>query len=335
MAAPEFGEMSRQRFAVSYDSAAPVVADHSIDVQSLAPALLAFGKLIREANAEFNGKKSSSKVLVVSDFERKCFNINFEVIFGFFASIKNLLGREEIKSARDVLEWIGLLRGSGKQITLLSYLTWKQGRREVNTTRITDVNGIGVVEVKVTGDNNTIQVPVQIYNLSRNPRALTATRDAFLPLGEEDFDKLKLTDDDGNSEEINAPEVEKIVASCNIGIEESKEVEPEVETTSAWLVVHSPVYDLSEPTWRFKMGKEIITANISETTIAHDALGRGAAMVGDSYQVRLEITTPVDAQGKKKEPSYKILEVLRFVGATPAVQMRLPLRGPPTSNETP
>ena len=37
----------------------------------------------------------------------------------------------------------------------------------------------------------------------------------------------------------------------------------------------------------------------------------------DAYLVKLEITTEVDAQGTKKEPKYKILEVMRFVPAEP------------------
>jgi hypothetical protein len=59
--------------------------------------------LIREANAEFNGKRATAKVMVVSDFERKCFNINFEVILSIYEQVRTLLGSEEAKTAKDVL----------------------------------------------------------------------------------------------------------------------------------------------------------------------------------------------------------------------------------------
>jgi hypothetical protein len=53
-------EVSKHEFSIAYDGAALAEAgDHSIDVQTLAPALLAFGKLIREANTEFNGPFNS------------------------------------------------------------------------------------------------------------------------------------------------------------------------------------------------------------------------------------------------------------------------------------
>jgi hypothetical protein len=103
-------EVSRHEFSIAYDGAALADAgDHSIDVQSLAPALLAFGRLIREANAEFNGKRSTAKVLVVSDFEHKCFNINFEVVLSLLEQIKTLLSYEPVKIAKDVPESLGLL----------------------------------------------------------------------------------------------------------------------------------------------------------------------------------------------------------------------------------
>ncbi len=95
-------DMSRHSFSVAYDGA-DRSDDHSMPVEALAPALLAFGKLIREANAEFNGKRATAKVMVVSDFERKCFNINFEVILSIYEQVRTLLGSEEAKTAKDVL----------------------------------------------------------------------------------------------------------------------------------------------------------------------------------------------------------------------------------------
>ena len=110
MAESESREVSKHKFSIAYDGEALKTADvHSIDVQALAPALLSFGRLIREANSEFNGKRSTAKVLVVSDFEHKCFNINFEVVIGLYEQVKTLLGSEPVKSAKEVLEWLGLL----------------------------------------------------------------------------------------------------------------------------------------------------------------------------------------------------------------------------------
>jgi hypothetical protein len=318
-------DVSRHEFSIAYDGATLATAgDHSIDVQTLAPALLAFGKLIREANSEFNGKKSTAKVLVVSDFEHKCFNINFEVVLSLFEQIKTLLSSESVKTAKDVLEWLGLLgvpTGIVGGVSYLGFLKWKDGRKVIDAKPLTDRDHAGYVEVQVQGDGNTIQVHNHVYELSKNPRALRATRDAFLPLGQDGFDNVKLRHGDAVVEEIDSAQVEAIVKSCNLGIEEAKEEpEPEVEITPAWLSVYSPVFDQSAPNWRFRLGKEVIYADISETDIAQEAIARGGVGVEDAYQVRLQITTNVDADGKRKESQYKILEVIRFIRALPAVR---------------
>jgi hypothetical protein len=154
-------ELSRQDFSVAYDGEALKEGySHSVDVQTLAPALLAFGKLIREANTEFNGKKATAKVLVVSDFEHKCFNINFEVVIGLFEQVKTLLGSEPVKSAKEVLEWLGLLGlPVGEHLpSFLQFLKWRNGRKIEAVTPLTDADKTGIVEVRVDGDHNSIQV---------------------------------------------------------------------------------------------------------------------------------------------------------------------------------
>ena len=322
MAAAGTPEVSRFEFSIAYDGAALASdSDHSIDVQSLAPALLAFGRLIREANAEFNGKRSTAKVLVVSDFEHKCFNINFEVVLNLLEQIKTLLSYEPVKTAKDVLEWLGLLgvpSGIVGSLSYLAYLKWKNGRKVSEAKPLTDADHAGIVEVRVDGDSNAVQIHNHVYQLSENPRALRATHDAFLPLGQDGFDKVKVRQGDTVVEEINWEEVTSIVKSCNVGIEESKkEPEPEIEVTPAWLSIYSPVFDPAATNWRFRLGKEVIYADISQTNIAQQALERGRVGIEDAYLVRLEITTEVDAQGEKKEPRYKILEVTRFVPAEP------------------
>ncbi len=324
MAEKESREVSKYEFSIAYDGKALAAGDvHAIDVQSLAPALLAFGKLIREANTEFNGKKSTAKVLVVSDFEHKCFNINFEVVLGLLEQLKTLLGSEPVKTAKEVLEWLGLLgvpTGAIGGLTYLGFLKYRNGRKVIEAKPLTDADKAGIVEVKIEGDGNSVQVHNHVWQLSENPRALRATRDAFLPLGQDGFDNMKIRQAETVVEEIDWSEVEAIVKSCNVGIEESKEavdVEPDVEITPAWLSVYSPVFDATATNWRFRLGKDVIYADISETDIAQQTLARGKVNTEDAYQVRLEITTEFDAQGVKKDASYKVLEVIRFVEASP------------------
>lgn len=319
----EEGDMSRKEFSVAYNGAGRG-GDHSIDVDLLAPALLAFGKLIREANKEFNGKATKANVLVVSDFEHKCFNINFEVAVTMLEQLRALVGMEQVKDAKDILEWVGLIAGGSiSTLTFLGILKWRKGRKLASVTEITDSDQSGMISLQIEGDSNSVTVNHNTWNLANNPRALAAARDALSPIGTDGFDRIELRDGDKIIGEIPKEDAENILASCFTGIEEAKDVTPDVDVSPAWLTVFGPVYDAAAPKWRFKLGKEEIYVDISETTIAEDALARGGALAEDAYQVRLEIETPKTPEGKPKKPSYKIIEVMRFIPATPMLQANL------------
>ncbi|MBG0794315.1 hypothetical protein IYY11_13205 [Methylocystis sp. H62] len=313
-------EMSRQKFSVAY-SGRDRPDDHSIDAESLGPALVAFGRLIREANSEFNDKRAAAKVLVVSDFEHKCFNINFEVVMSVFEHVKSLIGDDKVSTAKDILEWIGLVKPIAlSSLTYLGYLKWKNGRKVINTTTLVDQDKSGFVGVQVEGEHNPIVINQHVYNMSINPKALKATRDALSPVGSDGFDSIDLRDEGHIVDKLDHKKIDEILSSCNAGLEEIGEESPEVEETSAWLSVYSPVYDLSADKWRFKLGKEPVYVDISETEIARDALARGGALADDAYFVTLQVTTPKDKSGKIGKQSYKIIEVRRFIGAKPTSQ---------------
>ena len=109
MAETERSDVSRQAFQIAYDGDSDT---HSMDVQDLAPALVAFGRLIREANAQINGKRATVRVLVTSDFEHKCFNINFEVLQSILSQLATFLKSEEVRTARQLLLDLGFISGS-------------------------------------------------------------------------------------------------------------------------------------------------------------------------------------------------------------------------------
>lgn len=315
----------KQEFSVAYDGTSRT-DDHTIDVETLAPALLAMGKLIREANTEFNGKDSSAKVLVISDFEHKCFNVNFEVVLQLFDQVKSLLGDDGVKSAKELLEWIGIIGtpivGS---LSLLGFLKWRAGREIIEQSSNA---GEGVVTVQVKGESNSVQITNNVLHLSENTVALKAVRDAFGPIGKDGFDNVKIRLGKELVSTIVRADVDSIVGSATVGISEQQAVsEPVVDPTpkDAWLSVYSPVFDESAAQWRFKLGTDVIYADISGTSIAADALARGGASPNDAYNVQLEITEPTGSG----RPHYKVLNVLRFVSAAPTPQQtNLDLRPP-------
>lgn len=310
-------KMSKQEFSIAYDGDERT-DDHTMDVESLAPALLGFGKLIREANYQLNGDKVKAKVLVVSDFEHKCFQINFETVLTYYEYVRALIESSPVKTAKEILEWIGIFNpmgaGATAYMTYLGYLRLKRGRRIQSKREYTDQNGEGMVAVRFEGDQNEIHVHQHVYTLGENPKALRATEAALTPLRYDGFTQLGVRKNGEFIQVIDADSSDDILASCAAGAPDDDV--PEVTETTAWLSVYAPVYDEKADKWRFKLGFDHIYADISETTIAKDALERGGALAEDTYQVRLQITRP-KGEGSRDKPTYKILEVLRFIPAEP------------------
>lgn len=323
--------VSRHAFSVAYNGDGRE-DNHSIEVEALAPALIAFGKLIREANTEINGKKAIANVKVVSDFEHKCFQINFELALSFFEQVKILIGADDVVAAKTILEWLGLIStGTVGTLSYLGYLKWKRGRA-ASDIRVSDQDGSGNITVTIAGDKNPVVVNHHVYRLSTNPKALKATRDAFLPVGRDGFDRLEIHEDSHVVDVIDSNEIRDILSSCTTGVVEADEdIEPDVSVTPAWLSVYSPVYDSEAKNWEFRYGNEIIEVDITSTGIAADTVARGVAPMNDSYQVRLEVTTTPVKEGSRAKPrrTYKILEVVTFIPAPPAtIQLQLfPTKG--------
>lgn len=58
------------------------------------------------------------------------------------------------------------------------------------------------------------------------------------------------------------------------------------------------MYDVKVQSWRFLYGDHPIYADISETTIAEDAITRGGALVNDLYKVKMEVTQHLTEGGQ-------------------------------------
>lgn len=85
---------------IRYDG--PALAGHEIDVQELAPALLALADIIQLANKRFNGDAAGMRVLVKADVEQRCFQIDLHLIQSIAKQAKALFSDDNLKSAEDI-----------------------------------------------------------------------------------------------------------------------------------------------------------------------------------------------------------------------------------------
>jgi hypothetical protein len=294
-----------------------------MDVEALAPALLAFGRLIRAANAELNKDRAAVRVLVDSEFEHKCFLINFDVIQTVLDQIKDFLDDETVKNAGEVLKKLGVLGGAVG--TVLGFLKWRNGRKIESVQEVK--NSPHALVLKVEGNDNTINIGADVLRMAQNAEVLAAVESTLTPI--KDRKEARIIEFRQNDKPVATFEeqaVHAIIASCEDpgGVDPEEVFEEEApKTVTAVLYSYGPVFDPKAPMWRFLYKRKPIYAEIKGTSIASDAVKRGGSFLNDRYKVKMEITQPHKEDGA---PHYKVLEVLEF---TPAEQqIALPLKRP-------
>src|SRR5215470_20315638 len=159
--------MAGIEFQVSYDGRG--MSNHAMDAHLLGPALLGLGELVLEANATLNREHSKVRLLVKSDFEHKCFNIHFELVQTLYQYVKDLISDQDVKTAKEIAEWIGLVGGAAG-ISLLGYLRARRGQEIKKVTKFEHADGRGTVKVEFKGDGNIVIVNQNVFNLSENAK---------------------------------------------------------------------------------------------------------------------------------------------------------------------
>jgi hypothetical protein len=291
-----------------------------MDVDALAPALAGYGKLIRESNALLNGDRTKVKILVASDFEHKCFQINFELVQTIIHHLRDLLHHDNIQTAADLLKTIWVVRAAGT--SLFDFLKKKDGRKIESVER--PPNSSNVI-VKFEGDGNRVNVTNNVFVLAENKKVLEAVEGALTPVEQREASRLEFREDDQPAADFDREAIKSIIKSCAAGPDPVvAEVEKQKsKTVTATLYVYSPAFDKKAPNWRFRYRSKPIYAEIYKTSIAQDAIKRGGSFTNDRYRVRMDVTEPESNEGT---PHYKIQEVLDF---TPADQQSaLPLNKP-------
>lgn len=316
--------MTEQAVQLRYDG--PALAGHAMNVDHLGPALLAMMVVCREAAVVVNGGRTSVNVFVKSDFEHGCFQINFEVIQTLLDAAAPLLKEPRLATAKEILEWLGFVVGDAVTVGgLIAYLR-KRRARKIESVRNVDSNN---VELRFEGDSNTVVINHNVYHMSENAKIIKGIKRIVSPTELDGVDVVEFSEgpDSGKREVITKEEARYIL---DTDLPESG-IEPQI--IEARLRIYSPVFDVSAEKWRFKFGRQTITADISGTSIAADAFARGHINIGDSWKVRLEIVERRTQAGNFVN-DYRVLEVVGFdPGPMQEAMELLPPR--PTSGDEP
>lgn len=193
---------SQASFDIIYEG--PAVADGSMNVRHLAPAMLAVGTLFEAANNVTNGQRAKVNINVKATSPGS-FHILYEVMQ---ATIAQGLDPSFLTTAIQLKELIvgGVVVIGG----LIAVIKWVNGRKP-------KLNKINDELYTLVIDNETYELPLQLLRLYQDASIRHAVADIVQPVKEEGIDRIRILDNNQPIHEITknetsafeAPELEE------------------------------------------------------------------------------------------------------------------------------
>jgi hypothetical protein len=245
------------RTTIRYDG--PAVSGHEMDVQDLAPALLALADIVQIANRKFNGDRAEIRVLVNADVEQKCFMIDLSLAMSLLDQAKTFFDSDRVKTAKEIAEWIGIVGGGiGGVFGALKFL---RGDRKDPALQITQTGS----QVTIVGNGNTIVMPIETYQLVQDKAVVDRAKTVMQPLTKPGYSKLSFFEGDKQIVEIDEAIAEQIIASAS---DELLPTQTESVANIRSLVrIKSPQYEGSAK-WSLLWNGRIIDAEMADNAAA-------------------------------------------------------------------
>lgn len=291
--------MSTSSFQVVYDG--PALAGSTIDVRDLAPALLAFGDAIEQANMTLNDGRTSIALRVNASFKSGCFGIDFAVVQSLANQVAGLFKDPAVVAAKEVAEQIGFVYGKGAAATLgvIGLVKWLRNRK-INKVVLLD-NGRARIEV----DGDRLETEQRTIALLRNFKLRQALEAAIArPLEKEGFESVAISHEpEQGFVVITKAERGYFIAPPP----DTEELGDQIATANLQLV---SVAFKGDNKWRFYDGTTQFHAAIVDERFVHRVqIGEENFASGDILTVSLRKRQWLEGDVMKAE--YEVLEVLK------------------------
>lgn len=305
--------MKREKLRIRFDG--PALDSHTIDVGILGKSLTGLGELLKHANKVVNDDKVDVRVEMKADIEANCVTMDFAVVMSFYEAIVSFVENDHVKSAKEILEWIGITGGAA--FTAWKLFVWISSNREPGQKVTTKKDG-DVVTICIEEGRKEIKVPIEVYNIADNPACQKAFLDLISPLQHEGITEATFQ---GNASEVSITQSEARTVSDAIEAGIGVSVDPQI--IEGHIQIYAPTFNPEAKKWKFKWNGRVETIDISGTNIAKSVMERGNIRIGDAFRVRMEIIEK--RTGTSFKQHFRVIEVLDFVPAPSITQGSLGL----------
>jgi hypothetical protein len=304
-------DMSKASFNVLYDG--PALANSEMDVRELAPALLALGTLLEEANAVINDGRAQVAVQVRATFKTGCFGIELDVVQTLLQHAHSLFSNEAVANAKELLEWLGLIKENAGNVAGVGVgLLWLI--KKIRGRRISQVVLLDNGRVRVLMDDGALETEAKVLELYRQFRVRQALEAVLKPLEADGIDTFAVT---------NLKQTDRFIEITKAERPYFKTPEPESEPLSDdEFDVNLQIVSISFQEgnkWRFNDGASVFYADVlDESFTAKVASSSTSFTKGDILKVRLRrVQALVGDQFRTECTVLKVLEHRKAMAQLP------------------
>ena len=253
-----------------------------MDINDLAPALLAFANLVKRANTVIGNEQAVRVLLKADDIRRGSFDITLLLDYSILEEAKLFMGLAEDTGLKDLMDVLGMGITAKESIFWLIKLI---GFKKIRKTE-KDKDRVKII----LEDNRVITVTQNVYNVFMDFEARTLIEKVVTPVKKEGIQGFEIRNPKDYNDTKPTVSVDKEVVECfNAPALETK-VEPDiVYEQDMMLRIVSIVFDEKQK-WRFSDGEAVFWAKIEDEKFWKEINdGVLAFRKGDKLKVRCKV----------------------------------------------
>ena len=308
--------MASEKVRIAYEGEA--LENGSMDIAYLAPALMAFGRMVQRAN-DVMGNTYPVRLMIKADNIRAgSFDVTLEIVTTTLQEIKLFMGIADDVGLKALVEALGLGCGTYKG---LIWLIKHIGLRKV--VKVDESTPHGTVVNLTLNDNSNVIIDKKVYNFYVDREVRAHIDEVMKPLEMEGVDSFQVRnplrpESKEHFEKINSEERAMFMAP---------ELNPTVETSNVTeseerLNIIGVVFDKNQK-WRFSDGDVQFWARIEDEDFWKAVIsGKYAFRDGDGLNVICKKVQVVTTNGDVKTER-TITKVLKVIPKPTQIQLPL------------
>ena len=254
----------------------------AMEVNDLAPALLAFGNLIQRTNIVIGNERAVRVLLKADDIRRGSFDITLLLDYNLLEEAKLFMGLAEDTGLKDLMDVLGMGITAKESIfwliKLIGFKKIRKAEKQADHVKI------------ILEDNRVITVTQNVYNVFMDFEARTLIEKVVTPVKKEGIQGFEIRNPDDYSDSKPTVSVDKESVAYFAAPALETKVEPDiVYEQDMMLRIVSIVFDEKQK-WRFSDGEAVFWAKIEDEKFWKEINdGVLAFRKGDKLKVRCRV----------------------------------------------